>query len=79
MLLAMDQNQVYGDDGIMMRRIVFLSLTTMDALTVMMWESGVSQVLRFGGAIKLDHHFLSFYYSFLLRWTNQAYGRLLRN
>ena len=76
--LAMDQNQVCGVHGITVRGTVPLSLTTMDALILMMWESAVSQV-DFGVAIKLGHHFSSFYYSFLFRWTNQAYGRLLRN
>ena len=42
----MDQNQVYGVHGIMGGSIVLLSLTTVDALTVMMWEFAVSQVLN---------------------------------
>ena len=57
--LAMDQNQVYGVHSITVRGTVPLSLTTMDALILMMWESAVSQV-DFGVAIKLDHHFSSF-------------------
>ena len=50
-LLAMDQNQVYGHQG-MMRGIVLLSLTTKDALTVMMWEVRYQPGIEyFGGDI----------------------------
>ena len=49
MLIAMDQNLCYGD---ILKDHAPFSLTTMDALTVMMWESAVSQVHNlydFGG------------------------------
>ena len=46
MLIVLDQNQGYGDHHRGYIEIVSLSLTTMDALTVMMWGSAVSQVYK---------------------------------
>ena len=63
--LAMDQNQGYGEQH-HIRYIVPLSLTTMDALIVMMWGSTVNQVITFGHKCGAVHHqYLLFLYSFL--------------
>ena len=44
MLIVLDQNQSYGGYHRGYIQIVSLTLTTMDALIVMMWVSAVSQV-----------------------------------
>ena len=46
-LLALDQNQDYGNITKHYQQNVPLSLTTMDALIVVMWESAVSRVIYF--------------------------------
>ena len=45
MLVVLDQKQSYGDQHRGYIEIAPLSLTTMDAHIVVMWESAVSQVV----------------------------------
>ena len=67
MLLVLDQNQDFGDRHQDHRLIASLSLITMDALIVVMWESAVSQVyitfilvgLRNSAAV--NHHLIISY------------------